>query len=124
MSFSYHTRTKLCYEEKLTISDAFDTTTADLLKNISSASSIPAEFLVPPLLAASAHFLGKSTVSPWGTWRQPAIIYSTAVGFTGTNKSAAMDIVKNSIQQVETTQGISFQNSRINQCKYFIIDFI
>ena len=117
MSFSFNSRTKLCYEEKINVQDVFDETTASTLMNLSSANSIPPEFLIPPFLAACAHFLGKSLISPWATWKQPAIIYSTAIGFTGTNKSAAMDIIKEAIQEVETSQGISFQNSRINQCK-------
>ena len=118
MSFAFQSRAKLCYEEHVSLRDVFDTVTADSLDNISSANSIPAEFLLPPFLAACGHFLGKSVISPWGTWKQPAIIYSTTVGFTGTNKSAAMDLMKNAIQEVEAVQGISFQHSRINQCKY------
>ncbi|XP_062582873.1 uncharacterized protein LOC134244630, partial [Saccostrea cucullata] len=95
--------------------DVFDQKTGDMLENISSANSIPPEFLLPPFLAACGHFLGKSVVCPWGTWKQPAIIYSTTVGFTGTNKSAAIEIIKGAIQEVESAQGIPFQNSRINQ---------
>ena len=118
MSSVFYSRSKLCYDERILINDVFDQTTAETLENIASANSIPPEFLVPPFLAACGHFLGKSVISPWGTWKQPAIIYSTTVGFTGTNKSAAMDVIKHSIQEVEEVQGIPFQNSRINQCKF------
>ena len=101
--------------------DVFDHITADCLKNSASANSIPPEFLLPPFLAACGHFLGKSCISPWGTWKQPSIVYTTAVGVTGTNKSAAMDTIKDAIQEVENSQGISYQNSRINQCEYKIL---
>lgn len=116
MAFSFQTRANLCYEERISVREVFDFKTGETLENISSANSIPPEFLLPPFLAACGHFLGQSVVCPWGTWKQPAIISSTTVGFTGTNKYAAMDVIKEAIKEVESTQGLSFQNSRINQC--------
>lgn len=113
MPFSFQTRAKLCYEERISVREVFDFKTGETSENSSSANSIPPEFLLPPFLAACGHFLGQSVVCPWGTWKQPAIIYSTTVGFTGTNKSAAMDVIKEAIK--ESAQGLSVQNSRINQ---------
>lgn len=45
------------------------------------------------------------------------MIYSLTIGFTGTHKSAAMDVIKQAIKDVESAQGLSFQNSKIKQCK-------
>ena len=118
-AMAYASRIKKCYEEKVDMEGIFDTITANCLKNSASANSIPPEYLLPPFLAACGHFLGKSVICPWGTWKQPSIVYTTAVGVTGTNKSAAIDTIKNAIQEVEVSQGITFQNSRINQCEYF-----
>lgn len=101
----------------------FDFKTGETLENISSANTIPPEFLLAPFLAACWHFLGQSVICPWGTWKQPAIIYSTTVGFTETNKSAANEVIKEAIKEVESAQGLSFQNSRINQCKKIRIEY-
>lgn len=121
MAFSFQTRAKLCYEERISVGEVFDFKTGETSENSSSANSIPPEFLLPPFLAACGHFFGQWVVCPWGTWKQPAIIYPTTVGFTGTNKSAAMDVIKEAIK--ESAQGLSVQNSRINQCKKIRIIF-
>lgn len=45
------------------------------------------------------------------------------VGLTGTHKSAAMDVIKQAIKEAESAQGLSFQNSKINQCKKSRIEY-
>jgi hypothetical protein len=49
----FYSRAKLCYDERIPIRDVFDEKTAEILENVSSANSIPPEFLLPPFLSAS-----------------------------------------------------------------------
>lgn len=95
MAFSFQTRAKLCYEERISVREVFDFKTGETLENVSSANSIPPEFLLPPFLAASGHFLGQSVVCPWGTWKQPAIIYSTTVGLQEQTNPPQWKSIKN-----------------------------
>lgn len=60
-------------------------------------------------------FLNKSEICPWGSWTQLSIIYSATVGFTGTNKRAAIDAIRNAISDVESTNGICDLQSKVNQ---------
>ena len=104
-----------CYE--VILGDVFDERTFAVLRNEALMCSVPVEFMIPPLLTAASHFLCKSEINPWKTWFQPAIIYSATVGFTGTNKTAAMDCIRDRISEVECASGISDMSSKINQCK-------
>ncbi|CAC5365726.1 unnamed protein product [Mytilus coruscus] len=112
-SFIYRERVEKCYEVKL--GETLDEVTSSILQNVASMSSVPLEFLVPPLITATAHFLKKSEINPWGNWYQPSIIYFATVGFIGTNKTAALDCIRNSITDVETVNEVSDMSSRINQ---------
>lgn len=58
MPFSFQTRAKLCYEERISVREVFDFKTGETSENSSSANSIPPEFLLPPFLAACGHFFG------------------------------------------------------------------
>lgn len=115
-AFQHKDRVDRCYELKL--GDVFDDLTYKVLKNEASQCSVPLEFMVPPLITATSHFLNKSDINPWGSWIQPGIIYSTTVGFTGTNKTAALDRIRDAITDVEAAVGLSDFSSKINQCKY------
>lgn len=86
-----------------------------MLENTALSNSVPMEFLIPPFLTAIAHFSNKSEICPWGSWTQPSIIYSATVGFTGTNKTAAIDAIRNAISDVESANGICDLQSRVNQ---------
>ena len=116
-TFPYKDRVRFCYARDLHIEDVFDVITAKTIANISSATCVPAEFVIPPFITGLSHFLNKSEIRPWGTWSQPAIIYCSTVGFTGTNKTAAMDVIRTAISNVENAQGMAEQASRLNQCK-------
>ena len=116
-AFIHRDRVERCYDVEL--GEAFDAKTSNIIRNEAALCSVPQEFLTPPLVTATSHFLNKSEVHPWGNWFQPSIIYSATVGFTGTNKTAAMDCVGQCITKVEAINGISDMQSRINQCKYF-----
>ena len=114
--FVHKDRIRFCYEES--IGDPFDSVTNKMLYNTAMANSVPLEYLIPPFVTAVSHCLNKSEINPWGSWSQPSILYSATVGFTGTNKTAAMDAVRNAIMDVEHANGIFDLQSRINQCKY------
>lgn len=122
-AFIHKDRVERCYG--VVKGEVFDETTTLILKNEATMASVPDEFLIPPVLTATSHLLNKSEVHPWGNWEQPSIIYSATVGFTGTNKTAALDCIRNAISEIETINGISEMASRINQCKFhYFIDFI
>ncbi|XP_062601644.1 uncharacterized protein LOC134263323 [Saccostrea cucullata] len=112
-AFVHRDRIQNCYKE--TINDPFDELTNEMLHNTAVSNSVPMEFLIPPFLTGIAHFLNKSEIRPWGSWTQPSIIYSATVGFTGTNKTAAMDAVRNAIAEVESATEICDMRSRMNQ---------
>lgn len=115
-SFLHKDRVDNCYEQ--TISDPFNECTNKSLRNTAVNNSVPMEYLIPPFITAASHFLNKSEINPWGTWFQPSIIYSATVGFTGTNKTAALDAIRKAVTDVETANGLTDIQSRINQCKY------
>ncbi|CAG2188948.1 unnamed protein product [Mytilus edulis] len=112
-AFIYKERVNQCYQLKIT--DPFDELTNCTLKNLATANSVPVEYIFPPFITAVFHFLNKSEIISWGSWYQPSIIYSSTVGFTGTNKTAAMDAVRNGIMDVESANGVAEVQSRINQ---------
>ncbi|VDI29258.1 Hypothetical predicted protein [Mytilus galloprovincialis] len=112
-AFIYKERVNQCYQLKIT--DPFDELTNCTLKNLATANSVPVEYIIPPFITAVSHFLNKSEINSWGSWYQPSIIYSSTVGFTGTNKTAAMDAVRNAIMDVESANGVAEVQSRINQ---------
>ena len=85
-------RVKRCYSQSIKLEDIFDDTTADTLKNYASVHCIPAEYLICPMITTASHSMVNSTVNPFGQWHQPAALYSTTVGYTGTNKSASFKI--------------------------------
>lgn len=114
-AFQHRDRIEYCYNE--TIQEPFDDVTNRMLENTALSNSVPMEFLIPPFLTAIAHFLNKSEICPWGSWTQPSIIYLATVGFTGTNKTAAIDAIRNAISDVESANGICDLQSRVNQCK-------
>ena len=113
--FVHRDRIQNCYKE--TINDPFDELTNEMLHNTAVSNSVPMEFLIPPFLTGIAHFLNKSEIRPWRSWTQPSI-YSATVGFTGTNKTAAMDAGRNAIAEVESATKLCDMRSIINQCKY------
>lgn len=114
-AFLHRDRIENCYNE--TIQEPFDDLTNRMLENTALSNSVPMEFLNPPFLTAIVHFLNKSEICPWGSWTQPSIIYSAMVGFTGTNRTAAIDAIRNAISDVESANGICDLQSRVNQCK-------
>ena len=115
--FMFMDRVELCYNHSVPMIEMWDGTTAEVINNASSSNSVPPEFLLPAMLSASSHYMENSIINPWGTWMQPAIIYSTAVGFTGTNKTQALEILQKAVLEVERSQGMTGMSSRLNQCE-------
>ena len=110
---------ELCYEADLNYAEneAFDVNTTKMLSNMAGCTAVPIGFLVPPLLTATSHMLNGAKLKTWCQWTQPSIIYSCAIGFVGTNKSAALRLISAAIRAVEAAKGIDSKKSRINQCK-------
>ena len=111
------TRVEFCYGDELDLSQAFDLKTSSMLRNLSKAQAFSEAYLVPPLLSSTGHMMGGSTIKTWSAWTQPAILYTVASGYTGTNKSTPLRLLKKAIYEVEAAQGMDFERSRINQCK-------
>jgi serine/threonine-protein kinase RIO1 len=110
-----------CYKRKLITGiteEIFDKKTSAQIKNLSSSHAIPASNLVPGLLPVVSHNMKDSRIIPWGTWSQPSIIFCCVLGFTGSNKSGAVKILRDSVRQVEKASGRSVEDSRFNQCEY------
>ena len=90
MVFIYKDRVKRCYSFEMEVSSVFDSMTADMMKNLDSANSVPPDFMLPSFLTACGHALGKYTVKPWGKWVHPSIFYSSTVGFTDLRRNALL----------------------------------
>ena len=111
-------RVKRCYSQSIKLEDIFDDTTADTLKNYASVHCIPAEYLICPMITTASHSMVNSTVNPFGQWHQPAALYSTTVGYTGTNKSASLDLFSRALLDVEIALGLETKMSKLCACEY------
>ena len=118
---SYVKRIKLCYNQKIMSINGFDRKTALTINNLADGSSIPSEYLIPAVISGAAHSMGGAVVNPFGNWMQPSTLFIACIGFSGTNKSTSLEIVKKALEDVEAAMGVTLEQSRLNQCKYDIV---
>ncbi len=107
----------MAYEDAIDTEAVFDPVTAGMIQNVAATHSIPAGYLLPPLLAAAAHLSNKSRINAWRSYCEPASLYTMTCGFTSTNKSCALGLVSDAVREVEIGRGVEMNKSRLNQCK-------
>ncbi len=117
MSASVWDRVALCYKDKWMVSDLFDSRTCKVIHNISDANAFPPAFLIPHLIAAASHCSNKSRVLAWKQQVEPGAFYTAVVGYTSTNKSCPLTMVKHALRNLEELMGKTADESLLNQCK-------
>ncbi len=111
-------RVELCYKDSWKVDDLFDHRTSQVITNVCDANAFPPGFLIPHLLAAASHCSNKSRVLAWKQQCEPGIWYNSVVGYTSTNKSCPLSMVKHALRNLEELIGKSAENSSLNQCEY------
>ena len=78
------------------------------------------EFVLPPLLSGVSYPMSNSDITGLKKMKQGFTIYGALAANTATGKSPAMDLVRDSLLDIEEYQGIIAQDSPlINGCPVF-----
>ncbi len=110
-------RVELCYKDSWKVEDLFDPRTTQVINNVSKSNAFPPGFIIPHLITAASHCSNKSRVHAWKQQCEPGPFYTGVVGYTSTNKSFPLSMVKHALRNLEELMGKSAQESLLNQCK-------
>lgn len=79
-------------------------------QQFSASNFTSIEFLLPTLLATTAHFLGNAEISLYGSYRHHISIYTGLIGYPSSGKSTAMNLTKEITRKI--FQFNNFNHSR------------
>ena len=71
------------------------------------------EFLLTPLLSGVSFLMANSDISALNKMKQGFIVYGALAANPATGKSPAMDLVRDSLLDIEEYSGIQAQDSRL-----------
>ncbi|CAF2047857.1 unnamed protein product [Rotaria magnacalcarata] len=95
-------------------SDIFPHEIRLVLENIVNLKKVPLMHLVIVVLSGIAHWCFKTVLNVDIDWDIPLIFFGVIIGFPGSNKSTAINLIERATREIEDHLQIKIEDSRIN----------
>lgn len=87
-----------------------------MILNLSYASGISTEFIIPPLLTGIGHVMGTSSIHALRNMDEGFVFYTALIANPSTGKTVAGALVKKAITTVEMASNITGDQSKLINC--------
>ncbi|CAF1001672.1 unnamed protein product [Adineta ricciae] len=94
--------------------DVFPYEIRAVLENIVNLKKVPIMHLLIVIFAGIAHWCSRTVLNIDLDWNIPLVFYGVIIGYPGSNKSTAINLIERATREVEEYLQIKIEDSRIN----------